>query len=66
MLNSWHIIMVWSLFFRMVAPVPALFFCGTMLDQESSISVLRNKDHRFTELCAVSPEVIPMNGLDAL
>ena len=34
-------------------------------DQESSINVLRNKDHRFPELCAVLPELIPVIGLDA-
>ena len=34
-------------------------------DQETSINVLRNKDHRFPELCVELPEIIPMKGLDA-
>ena len=34
-------------------------------DQETSISVLRNKDQRFPELCAVLPEIIREEGLNA-
>ena len=34
-------------------------------DLETSINVLKSKDHRFQELCPQLPEVIPMKGLDA-
>ena len=45
---------------------PGIIFVGKYgTDQETSISVLRNKDQRFPELCAVLSEVIPVEGLGA-
>ena len=52
-------------FFRMESSSPGkVYLRRYATDPETSIDVLKDKNKRFSKLCSILPEVLPVKGLD--